>query len=162
MGVSALLDPACVELPHQHLVDRQLWSRLVRRIHADLEFQHAFGKERPDAAVRWAERVLDQALAFLVLCADGQNGPYAPSALVDIGWHNFLMYTAEYAEFCARHAGRFIHHRPNDDEAGSEVPLVAHTAASMRALGLVVDDELWPSEALGEKCYACSDGGCRS
>ncbi|WP_370970046.1 hypothetical protein [Amycolatopsis sp. cg9] len=162
MVVSTLDSPKGVELPHQKLVDQQLWDRLVRRIVADHEFRQAFGNEREDAQRHWAERILDQALAFLRLCAEGDNGPYSPSPLVDIGWHAFLMYTAEYADFCARYAGQFIHHRPNDEAVAGEVALVAHTEASMRALGLLVDQELWPSDRQAEKCYACSDGGCRN
>jgi hypothetical protein len=162
MAVAELVDPLCVEPPRRQLIDEHLWSRLVRRIAADLEFQQSFGKESNGSQRRWAERILDQALAFLRLCAEGQDGPYSPSPLVDIGWHNYLMYTAEYEEFCLRIAGRFIHHRPNDDGGTTDTSVVAHTVASMRTLGLVVDGELWPSDEQGDKCYACSDGGCRS
>lgn len=54
---------------------------------------------------------MDQALAFLIACANTPR-PLAPSAEVDLGWHTFLLYTNEYADFCERIAGRFIHHRP--------------------------------------------------
>lgn len=31
---------------------------------------------------------------------------------VDNLWHTFLLFTKEYADFCKKHAGRFIHHVP--------------------------------------------------
>jgi hypothetical protein len=34
------------------------------------------------------------------------------STRVDQVWHEFVLFTREYAEFCARHAGRFLHHAP--------------------------------------------------
>jgi hypothetical protein len=36
------------------------------------------------------------------------------SARVDEVWHQFVLFTAEYAEFCARFAGRFLHHVPDE------------------------------------------------
>lgn len=51
-----------------------------------------------------------------VRCSAVTTRPIGPSELVDIGWHTFILYTVDYAAFCERIAGRFIHHVPNDDE----------------------------------------------
>lgn len=34
------------------------------------------------------------------------------STRIDQVWHEFVLFTREYAEFCVRHAGRFLHHAP--------------------------------------------------
>jgi hypothetical protein len=34
------------------------------------------------------------------------------SALVDAAWHQFVLFTREYAEFCREHLGAFLHHGP--------------------------------------------------
>lgn len=49
---------------------------------------------------------------YLYLCAV-TNKPLAPPAVIDHGWHEFLMYTKDYQEFCATHFGKFVHHTPN-------------------------------------------------
>jgi hypothetical protein len=106
-----------------------------------------------------AERIMDQALAFLLACAANVGAPLAPSELVDIGWHTFLLDTGEYAGFCDRVAGRFIHHVPTDNERTTESPgdVLARTVTAMRSLGFRVDDALWPRTALGS-CTGCHNG----
>lgn len=38
--------------------------------------------------------------------------PVAPTEKLDEMWHNFILYTLDYAEFCTTHLGLFVHHRP--------------------------------------------------
>lgn len=40
----------------------------------------------------------------------------SPSLLVDLGWHEFILFTKVYQEFCHQKLGRFIHHVPDDDQ----------------------------------------------
>jgi len=35
-----------------------------------------------------------------------------PSQVVDIAWHEFILFTREYDKFCSRALGRFLHHSP--------------------------------------------------
>lgn len=135
----------------RELIDPALFERLCRRIVLD------YGRDE-----RTAARIMDQALAFLIACANAPR-PLAPSAEVDLGWHTFLLYTKEYADFCERIAGRFIHHRPDDDPTapvGAEPP--AATAAMIGRLGFQVDLALWaaPSRpgAEGSDAAAASTG----
>lgn len=85
------------------LITPVLFDRLTQRITTD----------HPDITQADAERILDQALAFLATCATSTI-PLGPSDIVDIGWHTFLLYTGEYADFCTKVAGRYIHHAPDD------------------------------------------------
>ena len=58
-----------------------------------------------------AQTVFKDTLRFLFLCGTS-TGSWSPSRTIDVGWHAFLMYTEDYAEFCDTYFGRFIHHRP--------------------------------------------------
>lgn len=35
-----------------------------------------------------------------------------PSQVVDIAWHEFILFTREYNQFCSKALGRFLHHTP--------------------------------------------------
>lgn len=139
-----------LRLANRRLVDDRLWNRLVNRIIKDEQLDRQF-----------AERIMDQALGFLQLCAVEPDEAYGPSPLVDIGWHTFILYTREYAEFCNRVAGFFIHHVPTDNESeGSSLGHGLETASAMRAHGIAADADLWPSgaECSHKKCYSCTTG----
>ncbi len=54
---------------------------------------------------------------FLYQCSISDT-PLSPTERVDEGWHNFILYTKDYAVFCGAHFGRFIHHVPLAAAAG--------------------------------------------
>ena len=135
------------------LLSEDLFDRLCRRITIDDGADRAF-----------AERILDQALAFLAACGRFPDNKLAPSNPVDIGWHTFILYTREYAEFCERVAGRFIHHVPQDAPSAPEhskdpASVRDATVDAIRRAGYVVDTELWITDAYS--CGSChEDGNC--
>lgn len=141
-------------LANKNLISDQLWARLTKRIVKDEGIEPAL-----------AERIMDQALGFLLLCGQNTSSKsYSPSKQVDIGWHTFILYTREYQQFCKRVAGRFIHHEPSD------VPGVDYgtgnmirTAEAMKAHGIVVDEGLWNQQATnGSGCSGdCKMPSCR-
>jgi hypothetical protein len=146
------------------LIDPALFDRLSARI----TDEHDMDREM-------AERVVDQALAFLGTCAVSK-AQLSPSATVDIGWHTFIFYTKDYREFCDRVAGRFIDHVPTDDssqvchmsskfqderpptgdgKAHSGALSTSFTALAVAEAGFIVDEPLWVSTA---KCTQCHNG----
>jgi hypothetical protein len=129
------------------LISDDLFARLTARI-AD---------EHPELTPDMPARIMDQALAFLGTCAVAAQ-PIGPSDTVDIGWHTFVLYTSEYAEFCTRIAGRFIHHVPDDDPTVSPVQVkLGDVVAVIAAAGYRVDAELWPVQATSD-CTQCHAG----
>jgi len=89
--------------------------------------------------------------------------PIGPSDLVDLGWHTFILHTREYADFCARIGGRFIHHVP-DDQPGDGWPTapdngtgLAGTITAIRQAGYRVDPALWAMTDAAE-CSQCHAG----
>jgi hypothetical protein len=60
-----------------------------------------------------AELLFKDTKRFLFLAANFKDrGPLSPSAAIDDGWHEFLMFTEDYQNFCSEHFGEFLHHRP--------------------------------------------------
>ena len=44
-----------------------------------------------------------------------------PSHKVDMAWHEFILFTKAYADFCTTHFGRFIHHYPSENESDNKI-----------------------------------------
>ncbi|MEU9861349.1 hypothetical protein AB0D99_10755 [Streptomyces sp. NPDC047971] len=131
------------------LVDPELLERLATRI----------AKDHPEIDMPTAHRIVGQTAAFLAAGARAPEQVLVPSALVDIGWHTWILHTVDYDTFCQRIAGRFIHHVPTDeDETVPGGPAGAHerTLAAIAAAGYVVDQDLWLHA--GDECSQCHQG----
>jgi hypothetical protein len=127
----------------RELISPDLFDRLAERVMKDE------GHDRDHS-----ERVIEQTLVFLKACADNPAANLGPSATLDAGWHAFILHTREYASFCARVAGRFIHHVPATGDSRSGGTL-ARTVEALRTTGYDVDDRLWPLSAVAD----CADEG---
>ncbi|MGX5188702.1 hypothetical protein ACWKT5_39875 [Streptomyces avermitilis] len=89
-----------------------------------------------------AERIADQAVAFLVTAATA-TVTMVPSDDIDFGLHALILHTKEYAGLCEQYAGRFLHHNPMPGGGGRDPEKVAASARAMKAAGFVVLDDLW-------------------
>jgi hypothetical protein len=49
---------------------------------------------------------------FQVCNLAGNRFVSMPSQVVDAAWHEFILFTREYQEFCNKALGRFLHHTP--------------------------------------------------
>ncbi|OHV29863.1 MULTISPECIES: glycine-rich domain-containing protein [Pseudofrankia] len=131
----------------RELVDETLFGRLTAKV----------AEDHPELTSD-AERIVDQALAFLGACA-GSPSRFSPSHAVDVGWHAFLLHTREYAQFCARVAGRFLHHVPeHPSEWGVTVLTVADMVAAIERAGFHVERDLWTGrhgECQTTNCHQC-------
>ena len=61
------------------------------------------------------EALMVETLRFLWLVGQGPGEQLTPSRVVDLAWHELILFTADYERFCQHHYGRFLHHRPGDD-----------------------------------------------
>jgi hypothetical protein len=132
------------------LVDHDLFQTLTDRVAAEHGHETAL-----------AERIVDQALAFLAVSATTDE-PLSPSPLVDHGWHEFILHTVDYARFCEQIAGRFLHHVPTDPDDPNATGEAAHdtltrTVDAIAAAGFYVDGDLWPTSHHVE-CSQCHQG----
>jgi hypothetical protein len=67
-----------------------------------------------------AQQMVQDMLMFLFLCGTSPE-PCAPSQMIDVAWHNFILFTREYREFCQHYFDRFIDHTPNEPDAAPEI-----------------------------------------
>lgn len=93
----------------------------------------------------------------------GVRGRIAPSRLVDEFWHQHILSSRAYARFCARVAGRYLHHYPNYAR-----PRAAHLPSFRRALALYRDRvgadapaDIWAHQGESEG-GGCGGSGCGS
>ena len=49
---------------------------------------------------------------FAAMFAAGYPNLNMPIKNVDAVWHTFILFTEEYADFCDRYLGKFLHHKP--------------------------------------------------
>jgi hypothetical protein len=133
------------------LLNPELANRLTRRVIT----------AHPELNKGTARRIVGQAAAFVAASGQRRGAPLVPSELVDYGWHAFILHTVDYAVFCERNVGRFVHHVPTDED--EQVPGGARlarerTMAAIDAAGFTVDAELWHSAADCNQCHAgCHD-----
>ncbi len=85
-----------------------------------------------DASPREAEDIFREMLKMLYVCYwaatdEAEDFGFAVSTEIeklDWMWHTFLMYTRDYADFCERHFGFFLHHFPTDDDAADAAEVI--------------------------------------
>ena len=81
-----------------------------------LQRQPVLGQRLDDVADgEYGIELLVEILRFLGLIATTER-QLTPSETVDRGWHEFILCTRTYSEFCQRYFGRTIHHEPGGDE----------------------------------------------
>lgn len=111
----------------------------------------------PDLA-RDAEPLLGEVIRFLHLCCQSPR-PLGPSARIDQVWHEMILCTRAYREWCQAHLGRFVDHAP--DQPGSRNP-----AALMRTVKLYhrhfgpLPHQLWglePDSPILANCGSCEN-----
>ncbi|MFF3552524.1 hypothetical protein ACFYXL_03785 [Streptomyces tsukubensis] len=105
-----------------------------------------------------ADAVMDQAIAFVYVVGSKQAYELAPSRLVDPGWHAFMLHTQEYADWCQKRFGFFIHHAPNSKVR--TLSLMSSVTSRIRAAGFEVDERLWGTAAECNPPACCGDGPC--
>jgi hypothetical protein len=66
------------------------------------------------------EALFAEAKKFLILsCVDSEVSWSMYSARVDETWHQFVLFTSQYVDFCHRYFGQYLHHNPSN---APEVP----------------------------------------
>ncbi|KGJ93885.1 glycine-rich domain-containing protein [Colwellia psychrerythraea] len=61
------------------------------------------------------ELVIDTLRSFFLISYKAKLKPVAmPSQVVDVAWHQFILFTKNYEMFCKKGIGRFLHHTPTE------------------------------------------------
>lgn len=66
------------------------------------------------------DMVLDGLRRYFIICQQGRlNMTAMPSQVVDIAWHEFILFTRGYEQFCKQAFGKFLHHTPAEAMANA-------------------------------------------
>ncbi|MDB5259277.1 MAG: hypothetical protein JWO73_485 [Candidatus Taylorbacteria bacterium] len=108
-----------------------------------------------------AEELVADLVKFLYLCATNTTKfGLSPSKKIDEAWHNFIVFTKEYAKFCETNFGFFIHHNPFTKETREQDVKNSRPASKIaaRVFGKELSDN-WNSK--GDSYAICTcDGNC--
>ena len=107
-----------------------------------------------------AREWFDEMARYLELCAASAT-PLSPSKKVDRAWHEFLLFTREYRDFCEERFGRFVDHDPYaaPDPEAYERAYVAYTARFGTPLRRVWPDPFRRGGSSGTAGACGGDGG---
>ncbi|MBI4142240.1 hypothetical protein HY480_00005 [Candidatus Uhrbacteria bacterium] len=94
----------------------------------------------------------------------------APTRLIDEAWHRFVLFTHDYARFCTKHFGEFLHHQPIANPAQLENVVRGDDLIRLarHVYGIHLDLTNWRGDStnsgtccIGESadCDVCSDSG---
>lgn len=93
-----------------------------------------------------AGRVIRSAVYFLHLRRYEPGVPYAPSPLVDEGWHELVLHTEIYFGLSERICGEYIHHKPPLPGVAPSLT-IQDTIDAMIRHGLPYLPDLWDTAA---------------
>ena len=111
-----------------------------------------------------ARQLFKDTKLFLLLCAENPRQHYVPTKAIDEGWHNFILYTRDYASFCDNYFGKFLHHQPHDSFTNhkSSGGALRTLHAAYDAFGSGLSDNWHVAEfAATDPCDSCGcDAAC--
>jgi len=103
------------------LIIAKIWQRLGRRRREAFIENYPYRKfldqrlaaRRPELSSEQREQVFRGLRDYFHLCnTAGQRMVAMPSQVVDDAWHEFILFTRQYDQFCRNAFGRFLHHTP--------------------------------------------------
>jgi hypothetical protein len=94
-----------------------------------------------DLTLEGSGRVLDGLRQYFLACLAAQRSPLSkevgmPSRAVDAAWHEFIVLTKEYASFCEKAFGRYLHHTPKAMMATPSNEALANTLHQLKGQSL--------------------------
>ncbi len=100
-----------------------------------------------------APKMLGEVLRFLHLVV-WSGKKLTPPHILDLAWHEFILFTRVYSRVCQEYFGRFIHHEPGGEEAENRGQLRQALKLYQLCFGA-------PSPVFwGEHGYYAEDAGC--
>jgi len=89
-----------------------------------------------------SEAILVEVLRFMQLVyLHGER--LTPSHKVDLAWHEFILFTKQYADFCLHHFNRFIHHYPGDNHSENKMAFKKLHYQYQKHFGIKPNPEFW-------------------
>lgn len=120
------------------------------------ELRRRIGAQHPEWTFAQIDLVLDALRQYFLACLSAQRGGRlaktlgVPSKAMDDAWHEFIVMTREYADFCQRAFGRYLHHTPHALMADRMDDALANTLHHVKTSGAM------PAMALGAGAAAAT------
>lgn len=77
--------------------------------------KHRVNAKYPHLSDKQLDLVFDSLRSFFLISFKAKRKPVAmPSQVVDVAWHEFILFTKQYETFCKKSMGRFLHHTPTE------------------------------------------------
>lgn len=89
----------------EYIRDYTFSSALVKRVQEKHDYLSDSDIKQVIKALRDYFHICNQAKGKIVAM---------PSEIVDVAWHEFILFTREYQQFCEKGIGRFLHHTPTE------------------------------------------------
>lgn len=111
--------------------DTALFNRMM-------DYNHPALKERMHVKYGWTPKFTDELFIemkkFMYLCATNDRA-MAPPEDIDEIWHNFILFTNDYANYCRDKVTLFLHHQPLTvaQREQSDGSMIESTLAAARA-----------------------------
>ncbi|MGI1679464.1 MAG: hypothetical protein K6L75_12065 [Cellvibrionaceae bacterium] len=85
----------------------------------DYHFNPAIGKKVQEKYTHLTDQdvqlVLEGLRSYFYICNKANRKMVSmPSQVVDVAWHEFILFTRSYQLFCKKGIGRFLHHTPTE------------------------------------------------
>lgn len=78
-------------------------------------------EHHPELTSRQADKVIKGLREYFYLCNEARGKFVSmPSEAVDTAWHEFILFTRQYKDFCNKAFGQFLHHSPAEGPADSK------------------------------------------
>lgn len=96
-------------------------QRFVRGYNFPARLEQALNKKYPHLSEEQQRRVIAGLRSYFQVCQlAGRRNLAMPSQAVDVAWHEFILFTRLYKEFCRKALGRFLHHVPAEAMSSPE------------------------------------------
>ncbi len=97
---------------------------------------------------------VEEVVRFLSLIADHNDGQLTPSHRVDLVWHEFILCTRAYIQFCNQHFNRMIHHTPGGSQEDNQKQFEKTLRLYEQAFG-PPNELYWGTRQNPPECGAC-------
>lgn len=112
------------------IIGAKLWHRAGRRQREAFIESYPYGQfldqrlaaRRPELSAEQRGQVFSGLRTYFHLCHSAEQRLVAmPSQAVDDAWHEFILFTRQYDQFCRKAFGHFLHHTPAEAMASPTV-----------------------------------------
>lgn len=87
----------------------------IKRYHFHKSIKEKILKKYPYLSDEQVHLVFRALRDYFFICSQAKRKMVAmPSQVVDDAWHEFILFTRSYKQFCQKAIGRFLHHTPTE------------------------------------------------